>query len=301
MVKRVFFSKKSLPYWLVLPTIIALIIFTLYPLVSGLFYSFTDIKFVGAKANWVGLDNYIALIKGTVGSARFFGQSFWQTIEWTISVVGGQFIIGLITALLLNRDFFGKSFFSILIMIPWTIPSVVMSLTWQWLYDPFYGLINFYLEKWGFIGKYVTWVGQPNSEIWPQVIVGIWRGVPFMTLMLLSGLKAIDKELYEAAKVDGANGLQQFIHITLPSLKTIIVINLMLTTMWWWNSFDIQKIMSPVNSLGYKASTLPILAWYESFQWKHLGKGAAISIISLLVLLVIMIDRVRKEMKSVKD
>lgn len=301
MANRSLFKKKLLPYWLILPTVIALIIFTLYPLISGLFYSFTDIKFIGAKANWVGLDNYIALIKGTVGSARFFAQSFWQTIEWTISVVGGQFILGLITALLLNRDFFGKSAFSILIMIPWTIPSVVMSLTWQWLYDPFYGLINFYLKKWGFIEKYVTWVGQPNSEIWPQVIVGIWRGVPFMTLMLLSGLKAIDKELYEAAKVDGANTLQQFIHITLPSLKTIIVINLMLTTMWWWNSFDIQKIMSPVNSLGYKASTLPILAWYESFQWKHLGKGAAISIISLLVLLVIMIDRVRQEMRSVKE
>ncbi len=290
-----------LPYWLILPTVIALIFFSLYPLLSGFYYSFTDIKYIGDQPNWIGLKNYIDLFKGQIGSSRFFTQSFWQTIEWTVSVVGGQFIIGFIAALLLNRDFLGKSFFTVLILIPWTIPSVVMSLTWQWMYDPFYGLINYYLLKWGIIEKNITWVGQPTSTIWPQVVVGIWRGVPFMALMLLSGLKAIDKELYEAAKVDGANALQQFFYITLPSLKTIIVINLMLTTMWWWNSFDIQKIMSPVNSLGYNSSTLPILAWFESFQWKHLGKGAAISIISLLVLLILMISRVKREMRSVKD
>jgi len=162
-------------------------------------------------------------------------------------------------------------------------------------------LINFYLEKVGVISKYLTWVGQPTSTIWPQVVVGIWRGVPFMSLMLLSGLKAIDKELYEAARVDGANTMQQFLYITLPSLKTIIAINLMLSVMWWWNSFDIQKIMSPVGSLGYNASTLPILAWFESFKWKKLGSGAAISIISLLFLLVLMIQNIKQEMKSIKE
>jgi len=301
MIKRFFSNKKLLPYWLILPTVIALIVFSLYPLLSGFYFSFTDIKYIGDKADWIGLDNYLTIFQGKIGSARFFNQAFWQTVEWTVCVVGGQFIIGFITALLLNRNFFGKPFFNVLILIPWTIPSVVMSLTWQWMYDPFYGLINFYLQKWGLIKEFITWVGQPTSTIWPQVVVGIWRGIPFMALMLLSGLKAIDKELYEAARVDGANTWQQLINITLPSLKTIIAINLMLTTMWWWNSFDIQKIMSPVNSLGYKASTLPILAWFESFQWKHLGRGAAISIISLVVLLIIMIQRVRQEMKSVKD
>ncbi len=295
------FHQKYLPYWFILPTIIALIVFTVYPLISGIYYSFTDIEYVGGSGAWVGLKNYISLFTSNVGIAKFFKQSFLQTIEWTVCVVGGQFLIGFVTALLLNREFVGRRVFSLLIMLPWTIPSVVMTLTWQWMYDPFYGLINFYLEKLGFISKYITWVGQPTSTIWPQVIVGIWRGIPFMTLMLLSGLKAIDKEVYEAARVDGANAFQQFRYITLPSLKTIIVINVMLNVMWWWNSFDIQKIMSPVGSLGYKASTLPILAWFESFQWKHLGSGAAISIISLVFLLVLMINEVKQEMKTVKE
>ncbi len=301
MIKRLFGNKKLLPYWFILPTMIALLVFSFYPLVSGIYHSFTDIEFIGDKGSWIGLGNYIDLFTGNLGASRFFKQAFVQTIQWTVCVVGGQFIIGFIAALLLNRDFFGRSFFNILILIPWTIPSVVMTLTWQWMYDPFFGLINFYLQKFGIISKYITWAGQPISTIWPQVVVGIWRGIPFITLMLLSGLKAIDKELYEAATVDGANPIQRFIYITLPSLRTIIIINLMLTTMWWWNSFDIQKIMSPVMGLGYNAATLPILAWFESFVWKHLGKGAAISIISLVVLLVIMIQRIRQEMKSIKE
>ncbi len=215
-------------------------------------------------------------------------------------VVGGQFLIGFVTALLLNREFVGRRVFSLLIMLPWTIPSVVMTLTWQWMYDPFYGLINFFWKNWDLFQSILP--GLDNqlqrsglSDRWN------WRGIPFMTLLLLSGLKAIDKEVYEAARVDGANAFQQFRYITLPSLKTIIVINVMLNVMWWWNSFDIQKIMSPVGSLGYKASTLPILAWFESFQWKHLGSGAAISIISLVFLLVLMINEVKQEMKTVKE
>lgn len=301
MIKKLLSNKRLLPYWFLLPTVIALLLFSLYPLLSGIYYSFTDIQFIGDTADWVGSKNFLNLFVGKLGAAKFFKQSFLQTFQWTVCVVGGQFLIGFIAALLLNQELKGRGIFKILILLPWTIPSVVMSLTWQWMYDPFYGLINFYLEKIGLISEYQVWVGQPTSTIWPQVIVGIWRGIPFMTLMLLSGLQSIPRELYEAAEVDGANTLQKFFHITLPSLKTIISINLMLSIMWWWNSFDIQKVMSPINSLGYKASTLPILAWYESFQWDHLGRGAAISVISLLVLLVFMIKRIRREMASIKE
>lgn len=301
MIKKILFKQKYLPYWLILPTLIALIVFTFYPLISGFYFSLTDVKFIGGKAEWVGFKNYVSLVSSNFGVARFFKQAFFQTIQWTVCVVGGQFILGFITALLLNREFFGRKVFNLLVLLPWTIPSVIMVLTWQWMYDPFFGLINFYLQKAGLITKYLTWVGQPTSTIWPQIVVGIWRGVPFMSLMLLSGLKAIDKDLYEAARVDGANTMQQFMYITLPSLKTIIAINLMLSVMWWWNSFDIQKIMSPVMSLGYNASTLPILAWFESFKWKKLGSGAAISIISLLFLLVLMIQNIKQEMKSIKE
>ncbi len=292
---------RSVPYFFIFPAVIALILFSVYPFLSGIWYGFTDIKFFGGVAQWIGLDNFERILRGSVGSAKFFKQAFYQTALWTISVVSGQLILGYITALLLNEKLPGRGIFRTLILVPWIIPSVVVGLTWQWMYDPFFGLINYYLKAWGIIDKYLVWVGQPNSTIWPIVIVAVWRGLPFMSLMLLSGLQSIPEELYESAKVDGASALQRFFHITLPSMRTVTVVVVMLTTMWWWNSFDLQKILSPVGSLGYNSMTIPILAWFEAFNWKHLGRGAAISVISLVVMFIIMVGNVRREMRAVQE
>jgi multiple sugar transport system permease protein len=301
MYSKTALGKKATPYLLILPTVITLIFFSVYPFVSGIIYSFTDIKFVGGTATWVGLENFSRLFAGKVSTSINFFKAFRQNILWTVSVIGGQLVLGYITALLLNEKLPGRAIFRTLIMLPWAIPSVVMALTWQWMYDPFFGLINYYLKLFGFIKEYGIWVGQPDSSIWPMVIVGIWRGVPFMTLMLLSGLQSIPEELYEAAKVDGASVLQRFRFLTLPMMRPVTMVVLMLTTMWWWNSFDIQRVMSPVLSLGYNSMTLPILAWYEAFQWKHLGRGAAISVISLVVMFIFIILNARRELGDVKE
>ncbi len=291
-------KKKATPYFLILPTILALIMFSVYPFVSGLWYSLTDIKFIGGVANWVGLDNFERLFTGTGSSATYFYKAVVQNFQWTFSVILGQLVLGYITALLLNEKLPGRGVFRTLIMLPWAIPSVVMALTWQWMYDPFFGLINHYLQAFGLIERYQIWVGQPNSTIWPQVVVAIWRGLPFMAIMLLSGLQSIPDELYEAAKIDGASAFQRFRFITLPLMRSVTIVVTMLTTMWWWNSFDIQKVMSPVQSLAYNSMTLPLLAWFEAFQWKHLGRGAAISVVSLLIMFVFIFINARRELKG---
>jgi multiple sugar transport system permease protein len=123
------------------------------------------------------------------------------------------------------------------------MPTVILALTWQWMYDPFYGLINHYLVKFGILNDPKIWVGQPTSTIWPIIVVAIWRGFPFMALMLLSGLQSIPAEYYEAAKVDGASALARFRHVTLPMMRTTITITLILNTLWWWNHFDIIMIV----------------------------------------------------------
>lgn len=292
---------RWLPYMFLLPTLCALVLFSLYPFVSGIAYAFTDIPMLGGAANWVGLKNFEDILLGSAGSAKLFGQAFLQTAEWTISVVAGQVALGYLTALLLNQKLPGRGIFRTLILVPWVLPGVVVALIWQWLYDPFYGLINYYLHALGLISDNRVWVGQPNSTIWPIVVVAIWRGLPFATLMLLSGLQSISQDLYEAAEVDGANAWQRFRYITLPQMRTITALLIMLSTMWWWNSFDLQKVLSPVGSLGYNAMTLPILAWFEAFQWDHLGRGAAISVISMLVMLVVMVANVRREMRSIHE
>lgn len=293
--------KRAIPYLFLLPTLVGLGLFSVYPFVSGIFYAFTDVKFVGGVGLWVGLDNFRRILQGAVGSAQFFKQAFWQTGLWTVSVVGGQLLLGYITALLLNERLPARGVFRTLILIPMVLPSVVVALTWQWMYDPFFGLINYFLKAWGLIHEYRAWVGQPNSSLWPIVVVAIWRGLPFMALMLLSGLQSIAAELYDAAKVDGANAWQRLRFVTLPQMRTVTVVAVMLTTMWWWNSFDLQKVLSPVGSLGYNAMTIPILAWFEAFQLNHLGRGAAISVVSLLVMFAVMIGNVRREMRSIQE
>jgi multiple sugar transport system permease protein len=292
--------KGSLPYFFILPAVIALIAFSLYPFVSGIWYSFTSIGFVNDTANFVGLDNYKIIFEGNVGAAQLFKEALVRSSYWTVTTVGGQFILGMITALILNERFPGRSIFRVGILVSIAVPTVILALTWSWMYDPYYGLINYYLLKFGILSEPKIWVGQTTSPLWPLIYVGIWRGFPFMSLMLLSGMQGISEELYESAKVDGANVFDRFLHITLPSLRTIITIALMLNILWWWNHFDIIMIVGTQGAeFGYNSSTIPYLAWVESFRWSHLSRGAAISVIAMLFIGVIIFWNARRESRSV--
>ena len=293
-------SKDIFPYVMLFPAVVGLILFSLYPLVSGIWYSFTDIGWVGDDANFVGLKNYEHILTGDIGAAKFFKHAVVQSIYWTAMVVAGQLVMGMFAALVLNERFPGRSLFRMSLMVPIAIPTVILALTWQWIYDPFYGLFNHYLHLFGLLQGPKAWVGQPNSPIWPMILVAIWRGFPFMTVMLLSGLQSISHEVYEAAEVDGANAIGRFRYITLPHMRTIIGIAVMLHILWWWNHFDIIRIVGQAGQeFAYRLATLPILGWYEAFQWSHLARGAVISVMSMLMLIGIMIWNVRREVRSI--
>jgi multiple sugar transport system permease protein len=291
--------KHLAPYALLAPAVVALLLFSLYPFLSGIGYSFTSIEWVGDQADFVGWANYQTLLED-VGAGKFFQDAAVRSVYWTAAVVAGQLAMGLLTALVLNERFPGRVLFRTAILAPIAVPTVILALTWQWMYDPFYGLINHYLNLLGIIDGPKVWILQPNSSLWPLIVVGIWLGFPFMSLMLLSGLQGIPQELYEAAKVDGASQFARFRDITLPQLRTVIAIAVMLHVLWWWNHFDILIILgSGAGQFGYGTMTLPILAWFEAFRWSHLSRGAAISVVSMAVLAVVMIWNARRELRSV--
>jgi len=294
------FRKRLVPYALLAPAIAALLLFSLYPFLSGIWYSFTSIGWVGDQTVFAGLANYQLLFSGEVGAGKFFQDAALRSVFWTVSVVAGQLAMALLTALVLNERFPGRVLFRTAILAPIAVPTVILALTWQWMYDPFYGLINHYLRFLGLISGPQVWILQPNSSLGPLIVVGIWLGFPFMSLMLLSGMQGIPQELYEAAKVDGASQFQRFRDITLPLLRTVIAIAVMLHTLWWWNHFDILLILgSGSGQFGYGTMTLPILAWFEAFRWSHLARGAAISVVSMAILAVVMIWNARRELRSV--
>ncbi len=290
------------PYALLAPAVVALLLFSLYPFLSGIGYSFTSIGWVGDEASFVGLDNYRTLFLEDVGAGKFFQDAVLRSVFWTVAVVAGQLVMALVTALVLNERFPGRVLFRTAILAPIAVPTVILALTWQWMYDPFYGLINYYLRLLGLVSGPKIWILQANSSLWPLIVVGIWLGFPFMSLMLLSGLQGIPQEIYEAAKVDGANALERFRDITLPQLRTVIAIAVMLHTLWWWNHFDILMILgSGSGQFGYNTMTLPILAWFEAFRWSHLARGAAISVVSMAILAAVMIWNARRELRAVTD
>jgi multiple sugar transport system permease protein len=294
------FRKGLLPYTLLAPAVAGLLLFSLYPFLSGIWLSFTSIGWVGDQVTFAGLANYRTLFSGEVGAGKFFQDAALRSVFWTASVVAGQLAMALLTALVLNERFPGRVLFRTAILAPIAVPTVILALTWQWMYDPFYGLINHYLRLLGLISGPQVWILQPNSSLGPLIVVGIWLGFPFMSLMLLSGMQGIPQELYEAAKVDGASQFQRFRDITLPLLRTVVAIAVMLHALWWWNHFDILLILgSGSGQFGYGTMTLPILAWFEAFRWSHLARGAAISVVSMAILAAVMIWNARRELRAV--
>jgi len=295
--------KHSLPYFLILPAVISLVLFSLSPFISGIWYSFTSIGWINDIVKFIGLSNYQQILVGAVGIAKFFRLAVVQTIYWTVFGVAGQFVLAMATALILNEKFPGRFIFRTAVLVSIAMPTVVLALTWQWMYDPFYGIVNHYLYLLGVIHNPNTiWVGSTNSTIWPLIVVSIWRGFPFMSLMLLSGMQGISQELYEAAKVDGANVLDRFWHITLTQMRTTIMITLILNIIWTWNSFDIVMVVgSTWGVVASKALTLPLLAWVDSFRWNHLGRGAAVSVMSMVLILGLLFWSARRELRSVTE
>ena len=297
------FMKHSLPYFLILPAVISLVLFSLSPFISGIWYSFTSIGWINDIVKFIGLSNYQQILVGAVGIAKFFRLAVVQTIYWTVFGVAGQFVLAMATALILNEKFPGRFIFRTAVLVSIAMPTVVLALTWQWMYDPFYGIVNHYLYLLGVIHNPNTiWVGSTNSTIWPLIVVSIWRGFPFMSLMLLSGMQGISQELYEAAKVDGANVLDRFWHITLTQMRTTIMITLVLNIIWTWNSFDIVMVVgSTWGVVASEALTLPLLAWVDSFRWNHLGRGAAVSVMSMVLILGLLFWSARRELRSVTE
>jgi len=194
-------------------------------------------------------------------------------------------VIGLGIALVLNRDFKYRGIVRALILIPWALPSVVVGITWQWIYNANYGVLNGLLLSLGFIDSYRSWLGNPSTALYMVVITKIWKEVPFVALILLAGLQTIPKNLYEAAKIDGSNLWQCFRDITLPLLRPSILVVLVLQTMWAIRVFDIIYVMTR----GGPANKTMVITYYtflRTFKFLDFGHGTALAyVVTMFIVL----------------
>jgi multiple sugar transport system permease protein len=235
---------------------------------------------VSGKAQFIGLQNYIAVLKNPQ-----LQNALIHSLIFTFFSILFQFTIGLGLAILLNKSFPLNNVMRGVLLSGWQVPSVVTGTVFLWLFNLDYGLVNFLLTSLRLIHEPIAWFFQPNTAMVAVIIANIWLGIPFNVILLSAGIAGLPEDVYEAATVDGANGWQKVFYITLPLLKSTILAVLMLGFIYTLRVFDIIWIMTK-GGPGTATEVLPTLAYRLSFINFNFGQSAAVSVIILAILLV---------------
>ena len=269
-------------YLLIAPLAAVLLVVAVFPLVYSFYISLFNLKLTRPwKVPFVGFANYAQVL-----SSATFWASVERTVVFTVIAVVGISIIALLVALLLNENFPGRRLLSALLLIPWAIPYVANALMWKWIYDSNFGALNGALLQLGFIDNYMVWLGDAKKTLPLIAQAFVWKEVPLAAILLLVGLKTIPGDLYAAAKVDGANVVQRFFHITLPALKTSFALVFIYDAMMAIRHFDLFFILTE----GGPGNASDVVAWriyVETFRNLSFGIGAAMSYILALATLAL--------------
>jgi multiple sugar transport system permease protein len=277
---------------LLFPTLAVLAGVVIYPFCSAVWISFQD-KYVGAPGVFAGLKNYRELLADPT-----FGRVVRNTVVYTGVAVAIKFVLGLGMALALSQERRFNSLIRTVLFIPWAVPVIVAALNWRWIYDDFSGMINNVLLALGLVSTVVSWLSDPALAMGAVIAVVVWSGTPFYTMSFLAGIQAIPKELYEAARIDGASTLREFIHITLPQLRTVFGIVVMLSTIFTSTNLVVVLVLTnggPAN----RTQILPNLAYNLALRAGRLGIGSAVNMMffPLLAVLIFLLTQrmLRKE------
>jgi multiple sugar transport system permease protein len=279
-------SKKSLQeavvgYFLILPVILVIIFLVIYPMITSIYIGFTNKRLGVPFPKIIGVANYAQVLKSAV-----FERSLRNSILWTLASGILQFVLGMTLALILNQSFKGRFFFRGLFIVPWVTPGVVVAITYRWLLNGMVGIVNQIMVATHVIPEPVGWFSDPNLVMPVLIYINVWRGIPFMMITLLAGLQTIPIELIEAAKVDGAGIIRRFFFVTMPYMRHVIFIGLLIFTLWNFNNFDLIYLTTR-GGPGTFSFTLPIMIYSAAFEEIEYGKAASISSLMFIFLMII--------------
>jgi multiple sugar transport system permease protein len=283
-------SRKLFVLGLVLPAVVFMVLVHLLPMAGGFYLSFKNLNtFTFSRlfdAPWAGLENYRTILFDAESPLRSgFVTAAGNTLVYTVATVVGTIGGGLAVALLLNRKMRGIKAVRTLMLAPWIVPSFVVAVLWQHMWQSDIGIINKILVDYtGLLGERPVWLLGPNS-MWAIIIPSIWRGLPFCMLIFLAGLQAMPQELHEAAAIDGAGPWRRFRHITLPLLRPLIGVQLLFGVIYASYQFAIPVVMLGTNP-GPDADLMMTLIVRQSFSNNLFGFGAAASTLLMLAMLV---------------
>lgn len=275
------------PYLYLLPSLLILVVFLLFPLIWNIYVSIHNVSILTILKDWdfVGLKNYIDLLTE---------PKFYESLKLTLFFAGGsvlaQFTIGLVLSILLNQKIQGTNIFRMLLIIPWSISTVITAFSFKFMYDDNFGILNYLLKQMGLDS--VGWLSDPNIAIWSIVLTNIWYGTPFTILFLTAGLQSINPLLYEAALIDGATKIKRFFFITIPLLRQFMVTNLILITVWSINFFDLQLIMTGGGPL-FSTTTISLYMYRQAFEFGSFSGGATIGIFLIIMNLLLTLAYIK--------
>ncbi|GAA3093074.1 ABC transporter permease subunit [Pseudonocardia yunnanensis] len=282
------------------PTLILIAGLILFPIVSSIVTSTTERH--GAESVFVGLDNYTALVNDPV-----FHKGVLNSFVFTAYAEIFKVTLGLIAALMLHHMRRGKAIVAGVILLPWVVPTVVTAFTWRSLFDPIFGSVNVLLTDSG-IGPVLAaiglvdswpagWLSDPELAMPAVILVNVWKGIPFFAVTFLAGLKAIDNGLHEAAMVDGATPWQRFVHVTLPGLRHVMIVTVLLSSIWTFNNFDLIWLMTQ-GGPGDATAPYVMVAYSKAIQQLQLGAGAAVTLVMVPIVGILVLILVRMMRRS---
>lgn len=278
-------------YFMISPALFLLMVLLGYPFCLAVYISITD-RILGMPGKFVGIGNYIKLIQDPL-----FHQTVLNSLIYTVATVSLKLLLGLVLAQLLNQEFRYRNVARGLILLPWIVPTSLSVLTWLWMFDSLFSIVNYLLLNVGIISRKINWLGDTFWAMVSVVIVNTWRGLPFFAISILAGLMTIPDALYEAADIDGARWHRKYWHITLPLLQPVIAVVVLFSTIWTFADFQIVYILThggPINA----TQIFSTMAFDIAMVAGRIGEGAAISLFLfpiLLIVIILMLRYLRRE------
>ena len=263
----------------ILPALVLIAVLILYPVAYAVWLSLFDKHSFFPGERWIGLGNYARLIRDPE-----FWDSLWKGTVYAAATTVLQLVFGLASALLLQRVFRGRTVVRAFVLFPYMIPTIVAVIVWRWLLNETFGLVDYVLVSWRLTRHPIAWLGVDHIMT-SLIAMSVWQFAPFVTLSVLARLQTIPLDLYEAARVDGASAWARFRFITLPQLRTVMFVVILLRGIWMFTKFDTVWLWGEGAGAGAEIRTLPIYTFMRTFAYYQAGFGAALSVIMFLMLM----------------
>ena len=271
------------------PAILFLALLIAFPLGKVVHDAFSHVHLINkSMSGFAGLDNF-----KTIVSDEHFGQAVKNTICWTVFSVLGEYVLGMVTAVLLNQKFKGRAIFRTCIFIPWLVPIIVAGMTWDWILNPEFGIINYALTSLNIIDSPINFLGDSRYAMATVIFVNIWRSFPYYTISFLSALQSVPGELSEAAAIDGAGIFKRFFRVTLPQLRSVSLVIVFIHIIWTAVNFDFIWVMTE-GGPNYATETLPIMIYRYSMKKFDVVAASALSTMMFTIMVILFAFYYRK-------